>query len=78
MNLSVFRVFAACRTRSSAWVTLARSCVRRVLCWSAFSSVPALGSTHSAATVVEPTLALFAGFTATTAGSDFSRSCIIG
>jgi len=58
----------ACRTRSSAWVTRARLWVRCVLCWSAFPLVPALGSTASAAGVP----ALFDGFTATMAESDFS------
>ena len=51
-----------------------RPCVRCVLCWLAFPLAPALGSTDSAA--VET--ALFVGFPATVAGSDFSRSCIIG
>src|SRR4030088_1198703 len=54
--------------------TVARFCARPVLCWLAFPSAPALGSTDSAA----DRSALFTGFTATTAGSDFSRSCIIG
>jgi hypothetical protein len=45
-----------------------------VLCWSAFPLVPALCSTTSAA----DRSALFAGFTAPTAESDFPRSCIIG
>jgi len=53
---------------------VARFCARSVLCWLAFPSAPALGSTDSAA----DRSALFTGFTATTAGSDFSRSCIIG
>src|SRR5690348_204527 len=48
------------------------SCARRVLCWLAFPSAPALGSTDSAAS----RLALFVGFTATMAGSDFSRPYI--
>ena len=61
-------VLAACRTRSSAWDTLARSCARRVLCWRAFPSVPALRSTGSAAGFP----ALFVGFDATMARSDFS------
>jgi hypothetical protein len=74
VNLSFFLCLAACRTRSSAWVTRTRLRVRRVLCSPAFLLVPALGSTGSAA--VAP--ALFVGFTATTAVSDFSRSCIIG
>src|SRR5262249_17283390 len=63
---------ATCRTRSSAWATLSRSCARRVLCWLAFPSAPALGSTSSAAS----RLTLFVGFTATMARSDFSRPYI--
>src|SRR5260370_24343032 len=51
------------RMRSSACDTLSRLCVRRVLCWPAFPSVPALGSPCSAAG--RP--ALFAGFIATMA-----------
>ena len=43
-----------------------------MLCWPAFPSVPALRSTGSAAG--RP--ALFAGFPATTTGSDFSGPCI--
>ena len=74
MNFSFFLCLAACRTRSSACDTLSRSCARRVLCWSAFPSVPALGSTGSAA----DRSALFVGFSATMAESDFSRPCIIG
>ena len=60
--------------RSSACDTLSRSCARRVLCWPAFPSAPALRSTGSAAD--RP--ALFVGFIATMAGSDFSRPCIAG
>src|SRR6266576_276676 len=60
--------------RSSPCDTVARFCARPVLCCSAFPLAPALGSTGSAA----DRSALFTGFTATTAGSDFSRSCIIG
>src|SRR5712692_2146224 len=60
--------------RSNPCDTVARFCARPVLCWFAFPSVPALGSTDSAA----DRSALFASFTATTARSDFSRSCIIG
>src|SRR5947208_14769889 len=48
-------------------VTLTRLGVRRVLSWPAFPSVPALCSTNSAA----DRSALFTGFTATMAGSDF-------
>src|SRR5436190_7832792 len=60
--------------RSSACDTLSRSCARRVLCWLAFPSASALGSTGSAASCP----ALFVGFPATMAESDFSRPCIIG
>src|SRR6266480_2238442 len=60
--------------RSSPCDTVARFCARPVLCWLAFPSAPALGSTDSAA----DRSAAFTGFTATTAGSDFSPSCIIG
>jgi hypothetical protein len=56
------------RMRSSACDTLIRLCVRRVLCWPAFPSVPALRSTNSAA----DHSALFVGFPATMARSDFS------
>jgi hypothetical protein len=55
-------------------VTLTRLGVRRVLSWRAFPSVPALGSTNSAA----DRSALFVGFTATMAGSDFACPYIIG
>src|SRR2546422_8641680 len=60
--------------RSSACDTLARLCARRVLCWFAFPLATALGSTGSAA----DRSALFVGFTATMAASDFPRPCIIG
>src|SRR4029450_7108591 len=60
--------------RSSACDTLTRLCVRRVLCWLAFPLASALRSTGSA--TVET--ALFVGFPATMAESDFSRPCIIG
>ena len=66
--------FAACRTRLSAWVTHIRLWVRCVLCWSAFPLAPALRSTASAT----DNPALFGGFTATMAESDFSESCIGG
>jgi hypothetical protein len=62
----------------------ARKSARHVLCWSAFPLVPALGSTGSAVAgsaadcSTAGFAALFAGFTATMAGSDFSRPCIIG
>src|SRR6516225_1154742 len=65
---------ANCRMRPSVCGTLTRFCARHVLCQSAFPSVPALGSTNSAA----DRSALFAGFTATMARSDFSYPCIIG
>src|SRR5499433_3933203 len=63
-----------CRMRSSACDTLSRSCARRVLCWLAFPSASALGSTDSAAGCP----ALFVGFPATIAESDFPRPFIIG
>ncbi len=84
MNRSFFLVLAACRTRSSAWVTLSRFCARRVLCCVAFPLVPTLRSTGSAAG--RP--ALFVGFSrrmppafvriATTIGSDSSFPFIDG
>src|SRR6516165_8769997 len=74
VNLSFFRCLATCRTHSSACATRSRPCVRSVLCWRAFPLAPALGSTGSAAVGT----ALFVGFTATMAVSDFSRPCIIG
>jgi hypothetical protein len=49
VNLSFFLSLAACRTRLSACDTRTRLCVRCVLCSPAFLSVPALGSTGSAA-----------------------------
>jgi len=73
VNFSFF-LCAACRTRSSACDTRSRPCVRCVLCWLAFPLAPALGSTGSAAVGT----ALFVGFPATMAESDFSRPCIIG
>src|SRR5438132_2208778 len=74
VNRSFFRCLATCRMRSSACVTLSRSCARRVLCWLAFPSASALGSTDSAASCP----ALFVGFPATIAESDFPRLFIIG
>src|SRR5713226_1330843 len=74
VNFSFVLCLATCRMRSNPCDTVARFCARSVLCWFAFPSVPALGSTDSAA----DRSALFASFTATTARSDFSRSCIIG
>ena len=72
VNRSFFLCLAACRTRLSAWVTHIRLWVRCVLCWSAFPLAPALRSTASAT----DNPALFGGFTATMAESDFSESCI--
>ena len=74
MNRSFFLVLAACRTRSSAWVTLSRFCARRVLCWFAFPLVPTLRYTGSA--TGRP--ALFVGFIANTVGSDSSFLFIDG
>ena len=74
VNRSFFLCLAACRTRLSAWVTRIRLWVRCVLCWSAFPLAPALRSTASAT----GSPALFGGFTATMAESDFSESCIGG
>src|SRR5215475_3196826 len=74
MNLSFFLSFATFRMRSSACDTVARFCARSVLCWFAFPLAPALRSTGSAAVGT----ALFVGFPATMAESDFSRPCIIG
>jgi hypothetical protein len=56
-----------CRMRSSACDTASRLCVRPVLCWLAFPAASALGSTGSAA----DRSALFVGFPATMAESDF-------
>src|ERR1700738_4589441 len=84
VNLSFFLSFATFRMRSSACDTLTRLCARHVLCWPAFSLVSALGSPGSAATgsaadcSAAGCAALFAGFTATMAESDFSYPCIIG
>src|SRR5215467_8895175 len=60
-----------------------RLCVRHVLCWPTFPLVSALRSTGSAAVTSTADCsagcsALFAGFTATMAKSDFPRPCIIG
>ncbi len=61
--------------RANAWDTPCfRSCARDVLCWPAFPSAPSLGSTDSAAARA----ALFAGFSATMEGSDFSGPFIAG
>ena len=63
MNFSFLLRLAATRMRSRACDASARPCVRDVLCGIAFPSVPALGSTCSAAGMP----VLFAGFTATSA-----------
>jgi hypothetical protein len=65
---------AAVRTRSGSCDTLSRPCVRHVRHRFAFSLASALCSTASAAG--RP--ALFGGFVATMAESDFSCPCIIG
>src|SRR5947199_5612204 len=84
VNLSFFLSLATFRMRSSACDTLSRLCVRRVLCWPAFPLAPALRSTGSAAFSFAADRsgagcsALFAGFPATMARSDFSCPCIIG
>jgi hypothetical protein len=59
------------RCRSNACDTLSHFCAWRVLCWPAFPSVPALGSTGSAADIS----ALFVGFPATMAECDFPCPC---
>ena len=63
VNFSFFLCLAACRMRASACDTVPRLCARPVLCWIAFPSASALGSTGSAA----DRSALFVGFPATTA-----------
>src|SRR5271165_430409 len=60
--------------RACACDTASRLCVRTVVCWSAFSLVPPLGSTCSSAARA----ASFAGFTATMGESDFSGPFIVG
>ena len=76
-RLPFFLCLAACRTRSRAYDTRSRPCVRCVLCSLAFLLVPALGPTGSAASAIVAD-ALFVGFPATMAECDFSRSFIIG
>ena len=70
MNRSFFLSLAACRRRSSAWLTRARFSARCVLCWPAFPSIPALRSPAS----VAGRPALFGAFTATTTEPDFSKT----
>ena len=60
--------------RACACDTASRLCVRAVVCWSAFSLIPPLGSTCSSAARA----ASFAGFTATMGESDFSGPFIVG
>ena len=64
----------ACRIRSTAWVTLSRHCVRRVLWRPGFPLVEALPSGNSAVALAP----LFAAFTGSTAPSDFFIPCVIG
>src|SRR5215469_6690060 len=64
----------ASRMRACACDTAARLCVRTVLCSSAFSLAPPLGSTSSATAEV----ALFPRFFATSGRSDFSLAFIVG
>src|SRR5262249_53842843 len=83
MNFSFFLSLATSRMRSSACGMLVWLCAQGMVCWPAFPLVPALGSAGSAAVgcAVDCSTAgraLFAGFTATMAGSDFSCPCIIG
>ena len=66
VNFSFFLCLAACRMRSSACDTLSRCCARHVLCWLAFPSASALGSTGSAVDCST----LFVGFAATMAESE--------
>src|SRR5262245_64265255 len=63
-----------CRMRSSVCDTLARHCVRYVLCWPAFPLASTLRSTDSAADCS----ALFVGFPANMAESDFPHPYVIG
>jgi hypothetical protein len=72
-HLGYRRQFGAVDEPTSC-VTLTRLGVRRVLSWRAFPSVPALRSTNFAADCS----ALFVGFPATIAWSDFSCPYIIG
>ena len=72
-HLGYQRQFGAVDEPTSC-ATLTRLGVRRVLSWRAFPSVPALRSTNSAA----DHSALFVGFPATMARSDFSCPYIIG
>ena len=62
MNCSFFLCLAAFRTRSNAWVTRARLCVRCVLCRSAFPLVPGLGSANSGSVALLATTMEGAGY----------------
>ncbi len=78
MNFSPFLSLAAFRPRSSGCDTRSRPCVRCVFCSLAFPSAPPLCSTGFAASATDVASALFVGFPAPIAGSDYSRSCFIG
>src|SRR5262249_38035637 len=70
-----------CRMRSSACDTLARLCVRHILCSLAFPLVSALRSTGSAAVASTADCsaewsALFAGFTAVESGEVERTPCL--
>ena len=67
-------LLTALRMRPCSCDTASRLCVRPVLCWSEFLSVPPLPSADSATVRT----ALFAGLLGTTSGSDCSVPCIIG
>jgi len=68
VNFSFVLCLAACRMRASACDTVPRLCARPMLCWLAFPSASALGSTGSAA----DRSVLFVGFPAV--GSEEARS----
>ena len=72
VNCSFVLCLAACRTRSSAWVTRSRPCVRSVLCWSAFPLVPARSTGSATGCPVVRRLHH------NMAESDFSRPLIVG
>src|SRR5262245_16588469 len=84
MNFSFFLSLATFRMRSSACGMLVWLWAQGMVCWFAFPLVPALGSAGSVAVgsaadcSAVSCSALFDGFTATMAGSDFSCPCIIG
>ena len=75
VNFSFFLCLATFRMRSSACDTLSRSCAQYVLCWPVFPLASTLRSTDSAADCS----ALFVGFPANMAESDFPHchwSCV--